>query len=270
MPPAGRFLTTVRGLMSLVLACVCLCSVALLLSQVSWTRTADSAWLDRLLSLVNWQRRTNCRRYCQSNIRQIPLALIQYEQHYGSFPPAYVADEDGKPLYSWRVLILPYVDANDLYNAFNFRQPWDGPDNLWISSTNISVFCCPEARDFAKWPAATNYVAITGPGTLFPPGGAKMTAAGVTDGNNTILLAEVADSTIRWAEPKDLDTATMSFKVNDPARPSISSHQHETLPGVVLLDGSTKRLKPSITPAAVRSLITINGGETINLGQVAY
>src|SRR5271163_108233 len=42
-------------------------------------------------------------------IKQIAVALHNYHDTYGSFPPAYVADETGKPMHSWRVLILPFL-----------------------------------------------------------------------------------------------------------------------------------------------------------------
>ncbi|HEY2759688.1 MAG TPA: DUF1559 domain-containing protein [Pirellulales bacterium] len=44
------------------------------------------------------------REYTQQNLKLIGLALLNYHHDHGSFPPAYVADASGKPLYSWRVL----------------------------------------------------------------------------------------------------------------------------------------------------------------------
>ena len=45
------------------------------------------------------------------------------------FPPAVIFGPDGKPWHSWRVLILPYLEENELYNAYDFSQPWDSPRN---------------------------------------------------------------------------------------------------------------------------------------------
>ena len=56
-------------------------------------------------------------------------ALQAYHQANGCFPPAYIADKNGKPMHSWRVLILPYLDYDDLYKAYDFSEPWDGPKN---------------------------------------------------------------------------------------------------------------------------------------------
>src|SRR5207248_2869881 len=62
-------------------------------------------------------------------IKQIGLALLNYHDTYGSFPPAYVADATGKPIHSWRVLILPFMEQSSLYNAYSMAEPWDGPNN---------------------------------------------------------------------------------------------------------------------------------------------
>ena len=32
-------------------------------------------------------------------------------------------------MHSWRVLLLPYLDRSDLYKAYDFTEPWDGPNN---------------------------------------------------------------------------------------------------------------------------------------------
>ncbi len=53
---------------------------------------------------------------------------------------------------------------------------------------------------------------------------------------------------------------SMSFQLNDPKRPAISS-KHPGGANVVLGDASTRFLRESITPGNLRALITINGGE---------
>src|SRR5262245_53734413 len=64
------------------------------------------------------------------NLRQIGLALLNYHQaHRGRLPPAAVRDKDDRPLLSWRVLLLPYLEHDDLYAQFKLDEPWDGPHN---------------------------------------------------------------------------------------------------------------------------------------------
>lgn len=53
---------------------------------------------------------------CGNNLRQIVVALHNYHDVYGSFPPAYIADKSGRPMHSWRVLVLPFMEQTLLYN----------------------------------------------------------------------------------------------------------------------------------------------------------
>jgi hypothetical protein len=103
-------------------------------------------------------------------------------------------------------------------------------------------------------------VAITGPGTMFP-GATSARFADVTDGlDQTIMLAEVANLDVPWTAPVDLDIRTMSLRVNDPKRPGVSS-PHPAGPCVTLGNGQTLTVPRSISPEALRSLLTIAGGE---------
>ncbi len=79
-----------------------------------------------LLPAVQSAGRVARRAVCQNNLKQIALALLYYHQTNGCFPPAYLADKNGKPMHSWRVLILPYLEQNSLYEQYRFDEPWDG------------------------------------------------------------------------------------------------------------------------------------------------
>jgi hypothetical protein len=64
-----------------------------------------------------------------NNLKQIGLALRNYHDAYGRFPPAYVADGHGPPMHSRRVLILPWLEKREIYDRYRFDEPWDGPNN---------------------------------------------------------------------------------------------------------------------------------------------
>jgi Protein of unknown function (DUF1559) len=51
---------------------------------------------------------------CQSNLHNVVLALLSYENAYHALPPAYTVDANGRPLHSRRTLILPYLEEEDL------------------------------------------------------------------------------------------------------------------------------------------------------------
>ena len=158
---------------------------------------------------------------CMGNLSQLQIALLNYHDTYGALPPAYVADATGRPMHSWRVLILPFIDENSLYKQYDFSEPWNGPNNITLLDRMPGVFSCPSRSSNPT--NLTSYAAITGPGTMFP-GAASVRFADVTDGlARTIVIAEVADVDIPWTAPVDLDVRTMSVGVNDSKSPGISS-----------------------------------------------
>ncbi len=214
-------------------------------------------------AISDWRiKPLRCGTTCAQNIRQVALALSQYHEAYRCFPPAYVADDRGTPLYSWRVLILPFMDQGDIYNSFNLGQSWDSPENRPLSQTYIKAFRCPHSG--GDWKTfSTSYVVITGKDTLFPAGKITSIANISKDPSSAILVAEVADSSIHWAEPKDLDRDTMSFLVNDASRPSLGSN-HEGGPYVAFVDATVRQLDSSRSPAVVKAMTTRHGGETID------
>jgi hypothetical protein len=154
--------------------------------------------LDPGVSVVREAARRGC---CANNLKQIVLALLNYHDAYGRFPPAYVADANGKPMHSWRVLILPYLERKPLYDAYDFDEPWDGPNNSKLAASVLKEYGCLSAPHYGP---TTNYVAVIGPGTAWP--GDKTTSiADFRDGtSNTILVVETSQSDIHWMEPRDL------------------------------------------------------------------
>lgn len=205
-------------------------------------------------------RESQCRGHCC----QLLVALHNYHDTYGSFPPAYVADAAGNPMHSWRTLLLPYLDGMKLYNEYRFDEPWNSDHNRQVAARlPHNYFRCPSCPNGSD-PRMTNYVLIVGPDTAFPGSGVtKLTD--FTDGpGNTILFVEVGPSDIIWTEPRDLVIDQMSFTINDPKRPSISS-AHSRGPAVVLTDGCRAyRLTKSHPPETIRALTTIAGQEPVS------
>ena len=60
-------------------------------------------------------------------LKQITLAIIIYSDTNRRMPPAAIYSDDGKPLLSWRVLILPWIEEDDLFRQFRLNEPWDSP-----------------------------------------------------------------------------------------------------------------------------------------------
>ena len=109
---------------------------------VAFCGIGGSGWF--LWSIPNVARH-NSRWRCDDNLRQIALALQAYHRENGRFPPAYIANKHGKAMHSWRVLLLPYIGRSDLYEAYDFSQPWNGPKNEELLTRRPDVSECPRA-----------------------------------------------------------------------------------------------------------------------------
>ena len=206
---------------------------------------------------------------CQSNLKSISMALRAYHDDHGCFPPAYVADANGKPMHSWRVLLVPYLSWGS-FGAYDLDEPWDGPGNILLAKSAMPDFRCPAAAN-DKGPY-TNYVAVTGAGTVFDgPKGCRESE--ITDGlAKTIMLVEIADSDIPWTAPRDLSLETLNLKINAD-RHGISSNHRDGV-NVLFCGGGTytgdkgereygrvEFLSNSTPPEKLKAMFTIQGGE---------
>lgn len=170
---------------------------------------------------------------------------------------------------------MPYCDRQEFFDQYNHDAAWNDKRNLQLAQHERFkyLFACPsdphykdaQDKDFdPNQPRMTNYVAVVGPGTAFPGGDKRISFEDITDGpENTILVVEIANSDIHWSEPRDLEFDRMSFKINDPEKPCISS-PHADGANVVFADGRSRRLSKTIPPETLRALFTINGGEKIS------
>jgi hypothetical protein len=204
---------------------------------------------------------------------QISLAVLMYENVNGSFPPAYIADKNGKPMHSWRVLILPYIGQASLYKAYNFAEPWDGPTNKKLLSSRSPIFACP-ADPTANAPGATqtSYLAVVGCNAAWPADTSKKRGLDGLQGasSSTVLIVEVANSGIQWTEPKDLSLDALEAAVGK-SRAVIVSSNHRSLDdfffaqegcdaSAAMADGHIERLPTaSLSPERLRDILRIGG-----------
>ena len=214
-----------------------------------------------LLPAVQGPRRGR-RSPCKNNLKQIGLALHNYHDKYGSLPPAYIADENGKPMHSWRVLLLPFLDLQSLYQKYRFDEPWDGPNNIKLLDEFPDAFRCPNETKKNGRLRTTSYVAVVGDETIWPnQQSTRLEDITSQDGSTyTIAVVEIANSTISWTEPRDLVFDDLKFSFEHGTE--ISS-QHPNGAHVVFVDGSVRYISNDIDPEKLRGLLTIDGGETI-------
>ncbi|MDB5392125.1 MAG: hypothetical protein JWM11_7771 [Planctomycetaceae bacterium] len=198
----------------------------------------------------------------KGNLKVLALALHNYHDQYGQFPPPYLADKSGRPMHSWRVLILPFFNEQDLYDEYRFSEPWDGPNNRKLESRMPQAFRFHGLEPNGN--TTTNVLAVVGPETMWPtalwPDNPRFTLKDVKDDMaNTILIVENYGAGIHWMEPRDLAFQDMDFKLNSPA--GVSCLHLDPL--VSSADGQIKRLGTNITSATLKALLTVNGHEKI-------
>ncbi|MFH1269123.1 MAG: DUF1559 domain-containing protein [Planctomycetota bacterium] len=105
--------------------------------------------------------RAATRTQCSNNLRQIGIAMLNYHDTYGSYPPAYIPDEKGQPKHSWRVLLLPFLEQQTLYDQYDFDRPWDSPENAALGNLMPEAYRCPS--DTLSAFSETSFAMIVGP-----------------------------------------------------------------------------------------------------------
>ena len=236
--------------------------LARLQPEVSGNRVILSMDPDRAASLAGlihrkmW--RADRRARCVNNLKQIGLAMHNYHQKHDAFPPSASRDPEGRPLLSWRVQLLPYLEQQALYDEFHLDEPWDSPHNKELIPRMPALFACPEMRRSLRASGRTTYLAPVGPSTAFP-GDRGVSYKEMTDGtSNTILVVEAGDDqAVPWTQPAD-------WEVGD--APSLAPFVGHHLGGteVIIADGSVKFLKGTLPTGTLRALLTRAGGEVIS------
>jgi prepilin-type processing-associated H-X9-DG protein len=184
-------------------------ALAVLVLKVDWMRILIIATILFVLIGLLWpamqSARESGRGPCANNLHQIGLALLNYETANGCFPPAYIADKNGRPMHSWRVLILPCLGHNTLYMRYSFNEPWDGPNNKKLLASRPKEYACPyDLHEDSPNAGQTSYVAVVGRDAAWR--GEKPLKSRDFDGaeSATIMVVEAADADIPWTKPDDL------------------------------------------------------------------
>ena len=198
--------------------------------------------------------RSDARRaQCANNLKQIASALNEYESTYNALPPAYTVSADGKPLHSWRTLILPYMEQRSLYETIDLSKPWNDPANAKAYATEISQFRCPER----KLPASnTTYLSIVAPNGCFLPDKPRQVSEITDDRGLTLMVIEAdADHAVHWMAPIDADESL----VMGVSRKSKLNHAYGT--NALFVDGSVRFMKADFPAAQRRAMISIAGND---------
>jgi hypothetical protein len=210
--------------------------------------SAYAAAVQRLQSVAALSKSAN-------NLKQIGLAMHNYvDTHNDAFPPAAVCDKKGKPQLSWRVLILPYIEQDDLYKQFKLDEPWDSENNKKLIAKMPNVYAMPGKSKPGD--TTTYYRLFVGNGAGFDwVTGRKI--LGITDGTSNTIMCVTAAEAVTWTKPDELEfdpdkdmTKLVGLVVNGRAQ-------------VVMFDGSVRTLSKMPDRKTLNALITADGGEVI-------
>jgi hypothetical protein len=195
------------------------------------------------------------RTQCKNNLKQIALALHNYHDVYESFPPAYTVDENGNRLHSWRTLILPYLEQQQLYSTIDLSKSWQHPANAEALKSFPTVYRClsgelPEHH--------TPYLGLVGESLCFHPTRGRSLSE-ITDGtSNTLIVMEVAlQNSVPWMSPQDADEQMFLSLNKDDEVAHMGGVQ------AALADGSVRFLSATMATETRRAIISINGNETV-------
>lgn len=190
------------------------------------------------------------RSQCGNNLKQIALALHNYESVHHALPPAYTVDAEGKPLHSWRTLILPFMEQQALYETIDLSKPWDDPANQAAFETQLATYRCPSV----DCPAThTTYLAVVGPNGCFRPSAPRELAEITDDHDLTLMVMEVAsEHAVHWMSPTDATEQRILDRGTVARLPHRSGAQGLFVSGRVLFlsaDSKAERLRALVSIA---------------------
>lgn len=227
------------------------------------------ALLALLLPSVQAVRETARRNSCINNMKQILLAMHNYHDRKGTFPPPYSIAANGKKLLSWRCQTLPELESSTLYRRLQLNESWDSPLNaaLLTQAKSINVYQCPTHPTTSS---AAHYLAVVDERSAWHPARGRALREFKDGASNTILLIEAPQQRIPWAKPADLswDEAVEMLTNPDPAE-----WGHENSRGFFyqptraihagFADGSVQSLELPLSKAHAMALLTVAGGEDL-------
>ena len=191
-----------------------------------------------------------------NNMKQLILSLLTYEGATKAFPAHASYDADGKPLLSWRVHILPYLEEQELYSQFHLDEPWDSEHNRQLIAKMPEVFLDPSSRYSAE-EGKTHYLGVLGEGCFFSGTSDGRRIMDITDGtSNSIAVVQVNDErATTWTKPDD-----WQYDQNNPLAGLVRSLH----PGVFLAarcDGSVFAVDEDVAPEQFKRMLTIAAGD---------
>ncbi|MFL5340427.1 MAG: DUF1559 domain-containing protein [Gemmataceae bacterium] len=199
-------------------------------------------------------RTSAARTQSQNNLKQMGLAFHNFQSTYNVLPAAAICDKNGKPLLSWRVAILPYMEQDNLYKQFHLDEPWDSDHNIKLIQQMPKIYMLPNDAKKHELPS-TYYQVFVGETAAFDWKKGRVLPRDFPDGlSNTVWLVEAADA-VPWTKPADLEYDGKKL-------PKIGYHFNGTC-NVGFADGSVRVIKKTMPENIWHLLIQRDDGQPI-------
>jgi hypothetical protein len=208
-----------------------------------------------LLPAVQQVREAARRTDSANRLRQFALACHNHESAFREFPKHAIYSEDGMPLLSWRVKILPFIEQNALYEKFHLDEPWDSEHNIKLLDEMPEMYRSPNSMHTNK----TIFLALEGEGTFMDGTNGRNRIQDIKDGtSNTVMFVEADENmAVEWTKPADLD-----FDPENPMR-GLGTLR----PGgfnAAFCDGSIHFISWDLDPEMFRRMALRNDGEIVD------
>ncbi len=221
-----------------------------------------------LLPAVQASREAARRMQCSNHEKMMLLAFHNYHDTQNKLPPLHSVDEEGKPLHSWRVLILPYIEEQELYEQIALDEPWDSEYNKQFHKKMPAIYKCPSS---ASGVGECDYSVVVGKETVFRSG-KQYDFSAITDGTSNTLAIVERKEPINWMDP----THELTFddvckgivtKIGDKTgeKEKVVGSYHPGGVNVALFDGSVRFVSNTIDLKVWKALLTCGGGESAAL-----
>ena len=252
-----------------------------------------------LLPAVQASREAGRRATCVNNLKQIGLALHNYESTHQTLPPGYVSNFDKVgtdlgPGWGWASMLMPQLELSPVFSAINFSLNIETPENSTCRLVDLAAFLCPSDKFARSWPAVdrdlltgapkreicrvapSNYVGMCGTSEPGPDGeglffrNSRIGFRDITDGlSQTIAVGERAHllGVATWTG------AVTNGLLYDDDGDQIGAQDLETAPGMIL-GHAGEGVRPGSNRSEPNQFYSLHAGRGVNFlfadGHVAY
>jgi hypothetical protein len=232
---------TPRRIAIIVLICLMVCSGLLTLLIIAARSAREAARCEM----------------CRYHLKLLAVGLKIFADTEGSLPPAYLCDKQGRPVHSWRALIMQSMGYYGWRGGYSLKEPWDGPTNRkWLSHPFLESQCPSVGYQLRS---TEDYVAVVGPDTMWP-GRERVAFSKEGAGNqDVILLIELPDSDYRCLEPRFPTVDEFIERIKSPTGKGIRCIHPKGL-AYVTVGGEVRWFPPDTDPETIRRLFKRDPG----------